>query len=150
MNKFLGASSVCTLFLTFFLGFLADRTNYRRLVSPIFFGVFVLLLVVYLGECMTCTWMTALLGISSTLIMSTNSTVTWLLARNVRSSAKGTTFGVYHLSGALGLLFFGITGALMVNSEGGKGIFLCSSLMGLLGGAVSLSVWLRKDPERVE
>lgn len=147
MNKYLGASSVCTLFLTFFLGYLADRMNYRRLVPPIFFGIFFTLLMVYYAECMTCSWLTALMGISSTLIMSSNPAVTWLLARNVRSSAKGTILSAYHLSGAVGLLFFGIAGAFMVNSSGGKGIFLFASLMALVGGLVALSVWMRKDRE---
>lgn len=77
--------------------------------------------------------------------MNSNSAVTWLIARNVRSSAKGTVFGAYHLSGAVGLLFFGIVGALMVNSSGGKQIFLFVSLMGLLGAIVSMSLWMRKD-----
>lgn len=145
MNKYLGAASICSLLLTFFLGFLVDRTNYRRLVPPVFFSAFFSLLLTYLADSMTSTGMTVLLGIGSTLIMSLNPTVTWLLARNVRSSAKGTVFGVYHLSGAVGLLFFGITGALLVNSSGGKGIFLLSSLVALTGGLVSMTLWSRKD-----
>ena len=143
MNKFLGAASVCTLFLGFFLGYLADRSNYRRLVSPIFFLSFVLLMVVYVGECMTCVWMTVLLGMSSTLTFSNNSTVTWLLAKNVRSEAKGTVFGLYNLSGGLGLLSFGIAGPHLV--EGVKDIFLIASLLGFLGSMVSLSVWMKRD-----
>ena len=144
MNKFLGAASVSTLFFGFFLGFLADRTNYRRIAPPLFLGIFVLVLLIYLAECMTCGWVTALMGTSSTLIMSLNSAVTWLVARNVRSSAKGTVFGAFHLSGAVGLLFFGVTSAFLVNSSGGKEVFLFASLMGLLGGLVSLSLWMRK------
>ena len=143
MNQLIGPASLSSPFLAFFLGYLADRINYRRLVAPLFFGIFLLVLLAFLSDCMTCVWVTVLLGTSVTLVICSGYTVIWLVARNVRSVAKGTVLSAFNLSGALGLLFAGVGGPLVV--EDGKGIFLMASIFALAGCLASLSVWGRRD-----
>ena len=129
INKFFGASSVCTLFLTFFLGFLPDRNNYRRLVLPIFFGVFMLV--------WWCMWESAWLVTGWLLYWESAQLSLWAptpqsrgcwletSVHRLREQHSGCTIWVEHWSSIVrnrrcsdGRFF------------GRKGIFLCSSLMG--------------------
>ena len=57
-----------------------------------------------------------------------------LLAKNVRSEAK--VFGLYNLSGSLGLLSLRNAGSDLV--EGGTHIFLVISLVELIGSILSV------------
>ncbi len=144
MNKYLGAASVFGIFLNFSLGFISDRINYRKIVAPVFLLIGSLLLITYSMACMTCTGTIVLLAITTTVVFSTNTVVGQLIARNIKSSVKGTVLGVYYVCGAVGLLCYGVIGGEMIDSSYNKEIFLGAGVMALVAGGVGGSLWCRR------